>query len=95
MRRRLAALCLAGLALAAGGAPGALAMKKERPALRRSTELPRPIDGDIPVRGELEAARRAGTRAAYDLFLARHGDHRFAVTARRERAALPAGKGAD
>jgi hypothetical protein len=50
--------------------------------------MPRPRDGDVAVREELEAARRAGTRAAYDLFLARHGDHPLARIARRERARL-------
>jgi hypothetical protein len=39
---------------------------------------------------ELEAARKAGTLAAYDLFLARHPKSRYAVQARRERAALAA-----
>ena len=55
---------------------------------RRSTDLPRPRDGDVAIREELEAARRAGTIAAYDLFLARHPDHALAETARRERAEL-------
>jgi hypothetical protein len=55
---------------------------------RRSTDLPRPRDPNIAVQEELDAARAAGTVAAYDLFLARHGDHRLAAVARRERAAL-------
>jgi hypothetical protein len=37
---------------------------------------------------ELEAARKAGTLAAYDLFLARHPTSRYAGIARQERAAL-------
>jgi hypothetical protein len=45
--------------------------------------------GDIAVREEFEAARRAGTRAAYDLFIARHPDHSLADRARRERDRLP------
>jgi hypothetical protein len=40
---------------------------------------------------ELEAARKAGTLAAYDLFLARHPTSRYAPEARKERDAL-AGK---
>ena len=44
--------------------------------------------GEIAVREEFEAARRAGTLAAYDLFIARHPDHALAETARRERARL-------
>lgn len=37
---------------------------------------------------ELQAARRAGTRAAYDLFLARHPASRYASDAKRERELL-------
>ena len=90
MPRRLAALLLAGLALAGAGAPGAAAMKERRPL--RSTELPRPLDADVAVRNELEAARRAGTLAAYDLFIRRHPDHPLAEVGRRERAAIAAAK---
>ncbi len=86
MSRRLALVLLAGLALA--GSAGGYAMKERRPI--RSTELPRPVHPDVPVREELDAARRAGTLAAYDLFLRRHGDHRLAAVARRGRAALAA-----
>ena len=88
MRRRLATTLLAGIALAGAAASDASAMKKPRPL--RSTELPRPRDGDAAVREELEAARRAATVAAYDLFLRRHGDHPLAAAARRERARLAA-----
>ena len=90
MRPRLAAALLASLALAAGGASPAAAMKKQRPL--RSTELPRPRDGNLAVQEELDAARRAGTLAAYDMFLSRQGDHPLAQVARRERAAIAAGK---
>lgn len=55
---------------------------------RRSTELPRPRDPDVAVREELEAARQAGTVAAYDRFLARHEGHPLAAIARRERGRL-------
>ena len=50
--------------------------------------LPPARDGNIAIAQELEAARRAGTVAAYDLFIARHPDHPLAETARRERARL-------
>lgn len=60
------------------------------PRPRRSTTLPHPRDGNIAVQEELDAARRAGTVAAYDLFLARHGDHPLAETARRARARIAA-----
>lgn len=47
--------------------------------------------GEIAIREEFDAARRAGTIAAYDLFIARHPDHALAETARRERARLGRG----
>lgn len=87
MPRRLAATFLAGLALAGSGAVqgGGMTERRKPP---RSTELPRPVHPDIPVRDELDAARRAGTVAAYDLFIRRHSDHPLAVVARKERAGL-------
>ena len=57
---------------------------------RRSTDLPRPRDGNIAVQEELGAARRAGTVEAYDLFIARNRRHPLAAVARRERARLAA-----
>lgn len=47
-------------------------------------------DGNIAIREELEAARKAGTPAAYDLFIARHPGHPLAEVARRERERLAA-----
>jgi hypothetical protein len=44
--------------------------------------------GHIAEFEELQAARRAGTIAAYDLFLARHPESRYAAEARVERAKL-------
>lgn len=90
MHRRLAAALFAGLALAGGGMSGATAMKKQRPG--HTTVMPPPRDPDIAVREELDAARRAGTVEAYDLFLSRHGNHALAEVARRERAAIAARK---
>ncbi len=55
---------------------------------RRSTTLRPPRDGDVAVQEELDAARRAGTVAAYDLFLARHPRHRLAEPAQQERARI-------
>lgn len=46
------------------------------------------LDGDIAIREELCAARVKATKAAYDLFIARHPDHPLAVIARSERADL-------
>lgn len=87
MRRRLAAALLAALALAPGGMAAA-AMKEQPP--RRSTDQPRPRDGDVAIRQELDAARRVKTLVAYDLFIARHPQHPLAEVARLERADLPA-----
>jgi len=86
MHRALVIIVL-GLALIGAACP----KENEVPQRdRTSTDLPPPRDPDIAVQEELDAARRAGTVEAYDFFLARHGDHRLARTARRERAALTA-----
>jgi hypothetical protein len=45
-------------------------------------------DPDIAVQEELELARKAGTVAAYDLFLARHPGHPLTGVAQQERARL-------
>jgi hypothetical protein len=83
MRHRVAILFLA---LAFTGAAEAKGADVERP--RRSTQLPRPRNPDVAVQEELDAARRARTVAAYDLFIARHGDHPLAAIARGERRRL-------
>jgi hypothetical protein len=78
---------IALLALALTGAAAAKGPDLD-PSPRRSTGLPRPRDPDFAVQEELDAARRARTVAAYDQFIARHGDHPLAAIARRERAEL-------
>lgn len=45
-------------------------------------------DGNVAIRQELDAARRANTLAAYDLFIARHPRHPLAAVAREERQRL-------
>lgn len=75
--------------LASAGAACPQAAEVDRPP-PRSSELPLPRDPDIAVQEELDLARRRGTVEGYDHFLARHGDHRLARTARRERAELAA-----
>lgn len=85
MRR---ALLLLALLPALAGAAAIAATEGEMSQDRRSTTLRPPRDGDVAVQEELEAARRAGTAAAYDLFLARHPGHRLAAVARRERDGL-------
>ena len=84
MRRPVAIVILA---LALAGAAHPRQPDVDAPP-RRSTDLPRPRDGNVAVQEELDAARRAGSVAAYDLFLARHADHPLARAARRERARL-------
>ena len=64
---------------AAGGGEAAMTAPKAAPPLAPAR------DGNIAIAEELDAARRSGTLAAYDLFLARHPDHPLAATARRER----------
>lgn len=61
-----------------------------QPTERRSTTLRLPREPDTAVQEELDAARRAGTLEAYDLFLERNSDHPLAATGRRERAAITA-----
>jgi hypothetical protein len=90
MRRRLVPALLAIAALAGSGVAQGAEMKERRPRAIRSTEFPRPLDPDIAVGHELAAARRAGTRAAYTLFIERHPGHKLAEVARRELAALAA-----
>ncbi len=51
-------------------------------------DVPPARDGDIAIRQELDAARKAATPAAYDLFIARHPDHPLSGEARREREQL-------
>ena len=51
------------------------------------TSIP-PRDGNIAIQQELDAARRAGTLEAYDLFIARHPQHPLARTAAEERKRL-------
>src|SRR5207237_1274148 len=62
----------------------------EKPQPGRSTDQPRPRDGDVAIRQQLAAARRAGTLAAYDVVLRLDGNHPLAEPALRERAALAA-----
>ena len=88
MLLRILLSLFAGLA-PAGGAGQAEGAYLTKPPPLHPTVLPLPRDGDIAIREELDAARRAGTLAAYDLFLARHPGHALAEVARRERGALP------
>lgn len=90
MPARVFSLTLAGFALAGARGPEGAGLTK--PPTPHPTVLPLPRDGDVAIREELDAARRAGTLAAYDLFLARHPGHALAATARRERQRLLRGR---
>ena len=79
---------LAGAILALGVAPVPVAAAAGMTGPSHSTPLVPPRDGNIAVTEELDAARRAGTIRAYDLFLARHPDHRLARVAQQERSLI-------
>lgn len=55
-----------------------------------ASALPPARDGNVAIEEELCATRRAGTPAAYDLFIARHPGHPLSKVARKERAKLKA-----
>jgi hypothetical protein len=74
-----------GLAVAALVVSEASAQDSPRPP---SGSMAPARDGDVAIRQELAAARRAGTGRAYERFIARHGDHPLARIARKERARL-------
>ncbi|QIL01964.1 hypothetical protein G7078_03615 [Sphingomonas sinipercae] len=51
-------------------------------------DMQRALNPEIAVRGEYDAAVKANTRYAYDLFIARHPGHPLAAAAKEKRAAL-------
>jgi hypothetical protein len=72
------------LAAAAAVIPGAA----EAQADGRAPPAAHARPGHVAELEELDAARRVGTRAAYDMFLARHPGSRYATEARRGREKL-------
>jgi hypothetical protein len=90
------AVFFASLAVASYFAPahGRVAMSSEQPpqgapaAQKLAAQVPPARPGHLAELEELNMARKAGTRAAYDVFLARHPHSRYVPDARRERAAL-------
>jgi hypothetical protein len=72
---------VASMVLLAATAPSA-------DARQGAAGLQRARDGDIAIQEELDAARRAATIEAYDLFIARHPDHPLAGVASGERQRL-------
>jgi hypothetical protein len=75
-----------------GFAAAAVAMASVGNAMENPVKSP-PMaparDGNIAIEEELCAARKKGTVAAYDLFIARHPGHPLVEIARKERARLP------
>ena len=80
---------LAGLAAAAAVS---MSMEAATPDTPNAGQIAPARDGDIAIQEELCAARKAGTAAAYDLFIARHPGHRLEAVAREERARLQRGR---
>jgi hypothetical protein len=78
---------LMGLAAAAAATMSMEATTPDAPP-PSANEIAPARDGNIAIREELDAARRAGTVAAYDLFIARHPGHALEPVAREERARL-------
>lgn len=83
MMRSLILIAAVPILAAACQAPG------ERGTRVPKEEIIPARDGNIAIQEEYDAARRAGTAAAYDLFIARHPQHPLADRARAERAKLP------
>lgn len=57
---------------------------KENGSAGRAPSMPMARDPSAAVMEEYEAARRQGTREAFELFIARHGDDPLAEQARAE-----------
>lgn len=53
-------------------------------ALHHVSDVAPSRDGNIAIQEELEAARKAHTVEAYELFLERHPDHPLSTTAQQE-----------
>lgn len=75
------------LAMAATAAATAN-MEAPAPDMTPPKQIAPARDGNIAIQEELCAARKAGTVAAYDLFIARHPGHPLEPVARDERARL-------
>lgn len=58
------------------------AKAEDRGKAARAPAMPMARDPAVAVAEEYEAARQKGTREAFELFIARHGDHPLAQEAR-------------
>ena len=54
------------------------------PVLAAGSRIPPARDGNIAIQEELEAARKAQSVRAYELFIERHSDHPLSEMARQE-----------
>ena len=73
----------------AAATAAAMSMEATTPDTQPSGKQIAPArDGNVAIQEELDAARRACTVAAYDLFIARHPGHPLEAVAREERARL-------
>jgi hypothetical protein len=77
-------------AIAAWSVAGVVMMSSS-PGIADGNQAAPARPGHVAEAEELDAARAQATVAAYDLFLARHPNGRYAGQARKERAALAAG----
>ena len=82
---RLAATAFLALTLTGAACPGGGGMPQRD---EKAAAVPPARDGNIAIAQELDAARKAGTVEAYDLFIARHAEHPLAQVARAERERL-------
>jgi len=84
-------MAFAAAAAAAGGCGTETRMDDPAPEHASAAAANAPArDGNIAIRQELDAARRARTVEAYELFLARHPRHPLAEAAKAELDALKA-----
>ena len=75
------------LALAAAAAIS-MTMEATTPEGSKQPQIAPARDGNVAIQEELDGVRRAGTVAAYDLFIERHPGHPLEAVAREERARL-------
>jgi len=77
-----------------GAAAAALAVTgSDMQDLDRQRGIAPARDGNVAIEEEFCSARKAGTLAALDLFIARHPGHPLIEPAKKERAKLAAGGG--
>lgn len=62
--------------------------RTEKAVVTPQSTVPMARDPQIAVQEEFDAARQRATIAAWDLFLARHGDNQLAASARVERSKI-------